>query len=46
MGGGVKGLKREGIYAYIELIHAVIQQKLTQHCKAIILQLKIFFKCR
>ena len=27
-----------GIYVYIELIHFVIQQKLTQHCKAIILQ--------
>ena len=27
-----------GIYVYIELIHFVIQQQLTQHCKAIILQ--------
>ena len=27
-----------GIYVYLELIHFVIQQKLTQHCKAIILQ--------
>ena len=27
-----------GIYAYIQLIHFVVQQKLTQHCKAIILQ--------
>ena len=27
-----------GIYVYIQLIHFVIQQKLTQHCKAIILQ--------
>ena len=26
------------IYVYIELIHFVVQQKLTQHCKAIILQ--------
>ena len=26
------------IYVYVELIHFVIQQKLTQHCKAIILQ--------
>ena len=25
--------KREGIYVYIELIHVVVQQKLTQHCK-------------
>ena len=27
-----------GVYVCIELIHFVIQQKLTQHCKAIILQ--------
>ena len=27
-----------GIYVCILLIHFVIQQKLTQHCKAIILQ--------
>ena len=27
-----------GIYVYIELIHFVIKQKLTHHCKAIILQ--------
>ena len=27
-----------GIYVYIQLIHFVVQQKLTQHCKAIILQ--------
>ena len=27
-----------GIYVYIELIHFVVQQKLTPHCKAIILQ--------
>jgi len=33
-------LKREGIYVYLELIHIVVQQKLTQHCKVIILQLK------
>ena len=26
------------IYVYIELIHFVIQQKVTHHCKAIILQ--------
>ena len=26
------------IYVYIYLIHFVIKQKLTQHCKAIILQ--------
>ena len=27
-----------GIYAYVQLIHFVIKQKLTHHCKAIILQ--------
>ena len=32
--------KREGIYAYIELVQAVVMQKLSQHCKAIIFQLK------
>ena len=32
------GLKRERIYAYIELIHLVVCQKLTQHCKAVILK--------
>ena len=30
--------KKEGIYVYIWLIHFVVQQKLTQHCKVIILQ--------
>ena len=33
-------LQREGIYVYIWLIHFVVEQKLTQHCKAIICQLK------
>ena len=32
--------KKEGIYVYIWLIHFILQQKLTQHCKATILQLK------
>ena len=32
--------KREGIYGYICLIHFIVWQKLIQHCKAIILQLK------
>ena len=32
--------KREGIYVYICLIHFIVWQKLIQHCKAIILQLK------
>ena len=27
-----------GIYVYVYLIHFVIQQKLTHHCQAIILQ--------
>ena len=39
---------REGIYAYLRLIHVAVWQKPTQHCKAIILQLKInksFKKC-
>ena len=31
-------LKREGIYVYIRVIHDAVQQKLTQHCKAIQLQ--------
>ena len=32
--------KREGIYVYTEFIHFVIQQKLMQHYKTIVLQLK------
>ena len=36
-GGG--GSKRERMCVYMRLIH-VVQQKLTQHCKAIIMQLK------
>ena len=40
--------RREGTCVYLRLIHIVVWQKLTQHCKAIILQLKIkkknFFK--
>ena len=40
-GGGVGGRsKREGIYVYLQLIHSVVQQKLTQRCKATIPQLK------
>ena len=34
--------KREGIYVYLWLIH-IVWQKPTKHCKAIILQLKIYF---
>ena len=37
--------KTEGRYVYIRLIYVVVQQKLTQHCKAIRPQLKVnFFK--
>ena len=40
--------RREGgeIYVFLWLIHNVMQQKPAQHCKAIILQLKINFKKR
>ena len=37
--GGV-GRLREGIHVYSELIHFIVQQKLTQHCKATVPQLK------
>ena len=41
MGWEVEGrFKREGIYVHLWLIHTVVQQKPTQHCKAIILQFK------
>ena len=36
--------KKEGIYVYIWMIYFVVHQKLIQHCKAIILQFKIFLK--
>ena len=40
-GLGVGGRpEREGMYVHLQLIHFVVQQKLTQHCKAVILQLK------
>ena len=29
-----------GIYVYVQLIHFAVQQKLTQHCKATVLQQK------
>jgi len=32
--------KREGIYVYFGLIHTVVWQKPTKHCKTIIPQLK------
>ena len=34
MGGGGVVLQREVIYTHIWLIHVVVQQKLTQQCKA------------
>ena len=37
---GVGG-RWEGIYVYVLLIYFVVQQKTTQHGKAIILQLKL-----
>ena len=40
-GGWGGRLKREDIYVYLWLIHVFVWQKPTQHCKAIILQLKI-----
>ena len=40
-GVGVGGrFKREGTCVYLLLIHAVVWQRPTQHCKAIIFQLK------
>ena len=40
------GFRKEGIYAYLWLIHVDVWQKPIQHCNAIILQIKmnIFFK--
>ena len=38
--GGGGRLKREGICGYLTLIHIFVQQKLTQYCKGIILQMK------
>ena len=43
--GAVGGrVKREEIYVYLWLIYVVVWQKPIQHCKAIILQLKINFQ--
>ena len=36
--------KTEEIHVYLQLVHIVVQQKLTQHCKAINLQLKMNLK--
>ena len=38
--GGRGPLKRDGITVNIWIIHVVVQQKPTQHCKAIIFQKK------
>ena len=38
-GGRLRG---KGTYMYLWLIHVDVWQKLTQYCKAIMLQLKIF----
>ena len=35
------GLGGREVHIYMHLIHAVVQQKLIQHCKAIVFQLKI-----
>ena len=46
MEGGEGGrFRREGIYEYIWMIHTVVQQKLIQHHKVIIPQLKKKKKC-
>ena len=37
---GEKRAKREKMHEYVELIHFTVQQKLAQHCKAIIFQQK------
>ena len=37
---GRERLKRKGIYLYTWMIDDVVQEKLMQHCKAIILQFK------
>ena len=42
---GVEGwgesFKRDGTYVYLRLTHIVVWQKPTQHCKAVVLQLKM-----
>ena len=43
-GRGWGGSKREGTHVYPWLIHVAVRQKPTQHCKAIILHLKIDLK--
>ena len=43
-GVGEREIEEGGICVYSWLIHTVVQQKVTQHCQAIILQLKKFLK--
>ena len=44
-GWDVEGrFKMEGTYVYLWLIHVLVWQKPTPHCKAIIIQLKINVK--
>ena len=43
-GSWARRLKREEIYAYLQLIHSVVRQKPRQNCKTTILQLKIKIK--
>ena len=43
-GGVEQRFKREKTDVSLWLIHIVVQQKPTQHCKAIIFQLRIIFK--
>ena len=40
-GGGWEGDSRGKRHVYLWLIHVVVQQKPTEHCKATILQLKV-----
>jgi len=43
-GGAGRRLRKEGERVHLWLIHAVRQRNPTQHCRAIILQLKIKIK--
>ena len=43
-GWGGREDQKGGDIVYLTLLHIVVRQKPTQHCKAIILQLKINFK--
>ena len=39
--GSGKEAQREGVHAYLRVVLVVVQQKPTQQCKAITLQLKV-----